>query len=124
MYNFLHTRYSYQILMKLEFSRHIFDKYSNIKFNENPSSGSRVVPRGQTGHNEANSRLFAILRTRIMTMRDRGAAIPMYDRRKVQSTVTEFCFMAEQPLVDLRLLNHIFRLDSDTQTLGRTPLDE
>jgi len=31
--------------MKLEFSRHIFDKYSNIKFHENPSSGSRVVLR-------------------------------------------------------------------------------
>jgi len=28
--------------MKLEFSRQIFEKYSNIKFHENPSSGSRV----------------------------------------------------------------------------------
>jgi hypothetical protein len=35
--------------MKLEFSRRIFEKYSNIKFNENPSSGSRVVPCGRTG---------------------------------------------------------------------------
>jgi len=34
--------------MTLEFSRQIFDKYSNIKFNENPSSGSWVVPWGQT----------------------------------------------------------------------------
>jgi len=31
-----------------EISRHIFDKYSNIKFHENPSSGSRVVSRGRT----------------------------------------------------------------------------
>jgi len=30
--------------MKLEFSRQIFEKYSNILFYENPSSGSRVVP--------------------------------------------------------------------------------
>jgi len=30
--------------MKLEFSRQIFEKYSNIKFHDNPSSGSRVVP--------------------------------------------------------------------------------
>jgi hypothetical protein len=29
--------------MKLEFSRQFFEKYSNIKFYENPSSGSRVV---------------------------------------------------------------------------------
>ena len=28
--------------MKFEFSRHIFEKHSNIKFHENPSSGSRV----------------------------------------------------------------------------------
>jgi hypothetical protein len=29
--------------MKLEFSRQIFDKYSGIKFNENPSSGSQDI---------------------------------------------------------------------------------
>jgi len=34
--------------MKLQFSQQILEKYSNIKFNENPSSGSRVVPRGWT----------------------------------------------------------------------------
>jgi hypothetical protein len=51
-------RYSRQILMKLEFSRHIFGgkKSSDIKCNENPSSGSRVVPRGRTDRrDEANS---------------------------------------------------------------------
>ena len=34
--------------MKLEFSRQTFEKYSNIEFHENPSSGSRVVSRGHT----------------------------------------------------------------------------
>jgi hypothetical protein len=35
----------------------IFEKYWNTKFHEDPSSGSRVVPCGQTDrHNEANSR--------------------------------------------------------------------
>ena len=34
--------------MKLEFSRQVFDKLLNIKFNRNPSSGSRVVSCGQT----------------------------------------------------------------------------
>jgi hypothetical protein len=38
------TRYVCQILMKLEFSRQIFEKYSDIKFHENPSSGSWVTP--------------------------------------------------------------------------------
>jgi len=36
------------MLMKLEFSRQILENYSNIKFQENLSSGSRVVPWGRT----------------------------------------------------------------------------
>jgi hypothetical protein len=46
-----------QILMKLEFSGvFFFEKYSNTKFHENPSSGSRVVLCGQTnGRDEANN---------------------------------------------------------------------
>jgi hypothetical protein len=39
---------NYPIWMKLEFSRQIFDKASNIKFLENPFSGSRVVPCERT----------------------------------------------------------------------------
>jgi len=31
-----------------EFTRHIFEKYSNIKFYENPSTGTRVVSCGRT----------------------------------------------------------------------------
>jgi len=42
------TRYSCPILMKLEFSRQVFEKYSKTKLYENPSSGSRVVPCGRT----------------------------------------------------------------------------
>jgi len=34
--------------MKLEFSRQNLEKYSNIIFCENPSSGSQVVPCRQT----------------------------------------------------------------------------
>jgi hypothetical protein len=37
------TRYFCQILIKLEFSGQRVEKYSNIKFHENSSSGSRVV---------------------------------------------------------------------------------
>jgi hypothetical protein len=53
--------------MKLEFSQHIFEKYSNIKFDENPFIGSRVVPTRKDDrtdmtkltvafHNSANAR--------------------------------------------------------------------
>ena len=43
------TRYSSQVVITLESSRQVFEKYSNIKFHENPSSGSQVVPCGRTG---------------------------------------------------------------------------
>ena len=39
--------YSYQILKKYEFSRHIFEKISNVKFRKIRSSESRVVLCGQ-----------------------------------------------------------------------------
>ena len=46
----LHVKYpvflSYFII-KLEFSRQIFEKYSDIKLHDNTSSGSRVVPCGR-----------------------------------------------------------------------------
>jgi len=46
----------FTILMKLEFPRQIFDKYSNIQFHENPSSGSRVAPcERMDRHDEVNS---------------------------------------------------------------------
>jgi hypothetical protein len=33
--------------MKFELSRQIIEKYSNTKFNKNPSSESRIVPWGK-----------------------------------------------------------------------------
>jgi hypothetical protein len=43
--------------MKIEFSGQVFEKYSSIQFHEYSSSGSRVVPSGQTDRvDEANSR--------------------------------------------------------------------
>ena len=40
---------------KLNFFLQIFGKYSNIEFDRNPSSGSRIVPYGQADrHDEAN----------------------------------------------------------------------
>ena len=46
--------------MKLEFSGRIFEKSWNIQFNENPSSGSRVILCGQTErHDKFNSRVIS-----------------------------------------------------------------
>ena len=36
------------MLMKLEVFEHTFEKSSRIKFHENPFSGNRIVPCGQT----------------------------------------------------------------------------
>jgi len=41
--------------MKLEVSRQILEKSANIKFHENPSSGSRVVPGGRTDRQTSRS---------------------------------------------------------------------
>jgi len=53
------TTYPYEILMKLLHSQHIYKKYTNTKFHENPSSGIQVVPCRQARltdrHDEANS---------------------------------------------------------------------
>ena len=43
------TGYSDQIVMKPEFSRQILEKFSNIKFHENPSNENRVVLCGWAG---------------------------------------------------------------------------
>jgi len=65
MYTGIYVKYSCQILKKLELTRQIFEKYPNIKFHENSSGGSRVVPCGPSdgekdmqtyNDDEANSR--------------------------------------------------------------------
>jgi hypothetical protein len=48
------------VRMKSEFSRQIFQKLTNIKFQENPSSGSRVFPCGRTdGHTDTANLIIA-----------------------------------------------------------------
>jgi len=47
------NRYSSKILMNLEFPGHHFEKYLNIKSNENHASGRRHIP---CGYDEVNSR--------------------------------------------------------------------
>jgi hypothetical protein len=68
------THYSCQILMKLEFSRQIFEKYSNINFNEKLSSGSRIVPCGRTDMTWHDMTkligAFAMLRKHLKTCKD------------------------------------------------------
>jgi hypothetical protein len=48
--------------MKLELSRHIFENYSNIKFHENPTNGSGVVPCGRTDRQTDMTKLIVAFR--------------------------------------------------------------
>ena len=49
--------------MKFQFSKQIFEKVSNIKFNQNPSSGSRVVTCWQTEDKTDVTNLTAAFRS-------------------------------------------------------------
>ena len=63
------TIYSCPIIMNLEFSGQLFEKYTNIKFHENPSSGSPFVPCGRTdGHDVASSCFSQFFRTRLINL--------------------------------------------------------
>ena len=55
------TRYSCHITITIEYSRKIFEKYSNIKSHENPSSGSRV-PYGRTDGQTDMAKLLVAFR--------------------------------------------------------------
>jgi len=48
--------------MKLEYSRQIFEKYINITFNENSSTGSRVVSCVQTDRQTDMTKLTVAVR--------------------------------------------------------------
>ena len=74
--------------MKLEFYEQIFEKYSNIKFHENLSSGSLVVPHGKT-----NGRLDG--------RKDRTG------QDKVNSRFSKFCESAKNNL-DLIIIFYIY----------------
>jgi hypothetical protein len=56
MYIGFHVKYTLSsALMKIDLPRHIFEKRSNIKFHENPSSRSRRSDEQTGRHDETNS---------------------------------------------------------------------
>jgi hypothetical protein len=80
--------------MKHDISRQISQKYSNSKFHENPSSGSRVVPCGRTygrtqtdRHDEANSR-FSQLCERASKKRRHETTVQVGPYSKSLTTLT------------------------------------
>jgi hypothetical protein len=68
------TLYSCQFVMKLEFQRQIFVKYSNIKFDDNPSIGSRVLPCGWTEGQTDKTELIAPFRNLAISPKNQSAS--------------------------------------------------
>ena len=58
----LRVKYIYvcEILMKLELSQQIYEKFSNTKFRENPRIGNRVVPCGRKTDGQTERTLIRI----------------------------------------------------------------
>jgi len=54
--------------MKLEMSRWILEKNSNIKLHKNPSGESQVLCGQTVRHDAGNGRFFAILQTCLKTL--------------------------------------------------------
>ena len=59
------------ILMKLEFSGLILEHFSNIKFQESPSSGSRIVPCRRTDEQTDVTKLTAAFRNFVNALKNR-----------------------------------------------------
>ena len=77
--------------MKLEFSRQIFEKYSNTKFHENPSGGSGVILMRTDGRGEDDTRFLQFLPTRQKTSRlSAESASDLRVKRHVNVTITFF----------------------------------
>jgi len=59
--------------MKLKCSRQIFEKYSDIKFHENSSSGSGVIPTRTEGQSDITKLIlgFCVFRQRAKKLVDR-----------------------------------------------------
>jgi len=99
----LHIKYSYScpILIELEHSRWIFEKHSNIKFHENPSTESRVIPHGQTEGHTDTTKLTVAFRKFVNVPRKRREAA-------AQTWRDLFCIHVSQPPVKKFLLAQTF----------------
>jgi hypothetical protein len=73
--------------MEIKFYPQIFEKHSNIKFNENPSSESRVVPCGQTDGRKDMTKL-------IVAFRNIATHAEKWKRNIVKAVVDQFRVLA------------------------------
>jgi hypothetical protein len=124
------TRYSYQIVIQLEFCIQIFAKYSNTKFHENPCneswlvSCSRLAEGDRDRHDEAKSRFSKFCeRSKNGTLGNRlwGRHLVWYRSRSSESSQApschvngpEFCDqLSDSPVVRRHLQQSVTKLHS------------
>ena len=77
--------------MTLEYSRRIFEKSSNIKFHENPSSGSRVVLCGWTDGRPDMTTLIVAFRNSANAPKNRYTVMWRNSKDHTEVSLSHFC---------------------------------
>jgi len=90
-------RFSCPILMELEFSRQFFEKCSNIKFHENPSIESRVVPCVLTEGRTDMTKLIVVFRNFSNAPKNRQTGSQSV---RAKSEMEEDCAGSQSPTMD------------------------
>jgi hypothetical protein len=91
------VHYFCQILMKLYFSRHIIQKYSNSNFHENVSIGSQVVPCGRNRHRRSYNSSHAFFRKCLKKVLTWNVLVIMLPQGRVMSNSRMSNSFAWQP---------------------------
>jgi hypothetical protein len=78
------------ILMRIEFSRQIFEKYSNIKLHENPSSGSGVFPCGRTDEQTDMTKLIVASQNSANAPNNFGDLLPLLMLRQERRLIFQY----------------------------------
>ena len=79
--------------MKLELSQDIFDKSSNIKFDQNPFSESRVFPCGRTGrHDKADSHFSQFCKSALKNLTTKTKNAVFWDITDKPSAIS-YCYV-------------------------------
>jgi len=102
------TGYSSQILMKLEFSRQLFETYTNIKLYENPSTRSGAVLCGREGgradgrtdgHDVTNSRFLQFYESSDKYLYSRKFSTLSHIKRKATPNIHTVQHELHSPLI-------------------------